>query len=351
MDLVDLDIGKSVNKKWVVEAKLGEGACGVVYRVHDVENKKIKAALKVEGSNDDLGVLKKESSVIKQLQQRKHVVRLIHCGRRDTYSYVVMTLYGKNLNQLKKEYELKNFTPGCVSKIAVQTMYAMKQVHEIGFVHRDVKPSNIVIGRQGIEKRMIFLIDFGMCRAYTIWEDGVARHRRAREKALLRGTSRYCSPYVHMRQEQSRRDDMFSLIYVMVELADRLVWTGKKEPETGKIKNELPDEKLLENCPPEWTDILAHIRGLTYEDRPNYRLIYDKLIATMTRLKTTFSDLYDWEIIQNQAKSKETTREKSSTQSSADARSTFTGSKKEKENPYPFPTVLPSEFDSNDIKI
>lgn len=47
MDLIDLDVGKLVNKKWVIESKLGEGACGVVYKVHDVDNMKLKAALKV----------------------------------------------------------------------------------------------------------------------------------------------------------------------------------------------------------------------------------------------------------------------------------------------------------------
>ncbi|CAD5215401.1 unnamed protein product [Bursaphelenchus xylophilus] len=326
MDIYDLDIGKPVNKKWVVEAKVGEGACGVVYRVHDVENKKIKAALKTE-ANDENGVLRKEANVIKQLQLRKHMVRLIHCGKREQYSYIVMTLYGKNLNQIKKDYELKNFTHGCVCKIAIQALYAIKQVHEVGYIHRDVKPSNMVIGRQGMEKRMVFLIDFGMCRAYAVWEGGVARHRKAREKALLRGTARYCSPQVHSRQEQGRRDDVWALVYVMVELADKLPWTGKKA---------------------KWLDIFTHIRNLTYEDRPNYRLIYDKLLATMTRLKTTFTDLYDWEVIQSQKKADQ--KDKSSTQSSADARSSTTASNS-KESPYPFPNVNPVEFDSNDIKL
>lgn len=48
----------------------------------------------------------------------------------------------------------------------------------------------MVIGRRGTEARMIFLIDYGMARAYAIWEDGHVRIRRQREHVLLRGTTR-----------------------------------------------------------------------------------------------------------------------------------------------------------------
>lgn len=47
VDLVDLYEGKVVNKRWVVDAKLGEGACATVYKVHDIKNARIRAAMKV----------------------------------------------------------------------------------------------------------------------------------------------------------------------------------------------------------------------------------------------------------------------------------------------------------------
>lgn len=158
-----------------------------------------------------MGVLKKEANVIKQLQLRKHVVRLIYCGKREQYSYIVMTLYGKNLSQLKKDANLDRYTPGTVARVGIQALYAIKQLHEVGYVHRDVKPSNMVIGRHRMEKKMVFLIDFGMCRSYAVWDNGMARVRKQREKALLRGTQRYCSPTVHKRLEQGRKDDIWSL--------------------------------------------------------------------------------------------------------------------------------------------
>lgn len=47
MDLIDLAEGKVVNKRWVVDEKLGEGSCATVYKVHDLKDVRIRAALKV----------------------------------------------------------------------------------------------------------------------------------------------------------------------------------------------------------------------------------------------------------------------------------------------------------------
>ncbi|KAI6196887.1 hypothetical protein M3Y94_01161200 [Aphelenchoides besseyi] len=296
MDLYDLGLGKVVNKRWYVQSQLGEGSCGVVYRVYDVQNPKFKAALKVEAiTEENVTILKKEAIVLKELRLRKFVPQLIYSGRRENYSYIVLSLFGKNLNQLKKDKNLEKLSAGCAAKIGVHVLYAIKQVHEIGYVHRDVKPSNIVVGRHGMEKRMMFLIDYGMCRAYAIWENGTARIRQAREKVLFRGTTRYCSLDVHLKKEQGRKDDLWSLLYLLIELRDDLPWTGKPEPETGKIKAEIKDEVLLKNCPKSWLEIAKHLHGLSYESRPNYLLIYDKLVQSMLANNTTFDAPYDWE--------------------------------------------------------
>lgn len=50
-----------------------------------------------------------------------------------------MTLFGKNLTQLKNNSGMKKLTSGCVTRIGIQCLYAIKQLHEIGYVHRDVK--------------------------------------------------------------------------------------------------------------------------------------------------------------------------------------------------------------------
>uniref|UniRef100_A0A7E4ZR40 non-specific serine/threonine protein kinase n=1 Tax=Panagrellus redivivus TaxID=6233 RepID=A0A7E4ZR40_PANRE len=298
---IDFKQGHVINKRWQVERKLGAGNCGAVYLVRDLQAKagrgKSRFALKMEPIIEGkMLVLKKEVDLLKNLIDRKHVPRLHYSARRPRYTYMVMTLYGKNIFELKKDCKLEVFTPGCVSRIGIHALYGVKQLHEVGFVHRDVKPANMVIGR-GKEARVIYVVDFGMARRYAIWEGGKVHHREARETALFRGSFRYCSPHVHDRHEQGRRDDLWSVMYSMIFLLNgTLPWVGKSvEADIKASKNATTDEQLLAKAPPEYLVILKHIRSLGYKQRPDYKLIYDQLRATMDRLKVTFFDPYDWE--------------------------------------------------------
>lgn len=84
------------------------------------------------------------------------------------FSFIVMTLCGPDLMFLKKikgqngnKRDEDRFSEVTIVRIAVHCLYAIKQLHEIGFVHRDVKPGNMVIGQHGRDARSIFMIDYG----------------------------------------------------------------------------------------------------------------------------------------------------------------------------------------------
>uniref|UniRef100_A0A1I7VL66 non-specific serine/threonine protein kinase n=1 Tax=Loa loa TaxID=7209 RepID=A0A1I7VL66_LOALO len=345
MDLIDMSEGKVVSKRWVIDEKLGEGSCATVYKVHDLNDTRVKAALKVEARSDDnYSVLKKEVAVMRKLQSRRHTVRV--------YSYVVMSLLGPNLIQLKKMCKVNTFTAGTTNRIGVHALYAIKQLHEIGYVHRDIKPANMVIGRRGHEARIIYLIDYGMAREYAIWEEGYARIRRQREHVLMRGTTRYCSPAVHARMEQGRKDDLWSLVYVLVELHAGLPWRGITEKEVGIMKDKITDEVLMADCPPEWVHILKYIRTLTYESRPDYKKIYDLLMNCMKRLSVSFSDPYDWEMNFSSKSSRTTTTIGTTRATAVITKDSANRKSLSNRQLYDFPpTTNPKEFECNDIGI
>ncbi|VDK44404.1 unnamed protein product [Cylicostephanus goldi] len=224
-----------VGGRWRVIGKLGEGGMGAVYKVEDKNRKNFFAAMKVEDDSYEGGVLKLEVFILKKLQTMRDTVKLYDSGKRDKYCFMVMTLCGKDLMTLKR-LSARPFSESTTLRLAISTLYAIKQVHEIGYVHRDIKPGNCMIGKYGRDTRMIYLIDFGMARSFVAKDltTGQLAIRKPREgEQLFRGTPRYCSLNTHHRKEQGRVDDLWSWLYMLVELHVGLPW------------NRLVDEKEI----------------------------------------------------------------------------------------------------------
>lgn len=143
----------------------------------------------------------------------------------------------------------RGFNDTTALRVALFTLYGLKQLHEAGFVHRDVKPGNIMTAaNRGRDSRFLVLIDFGMARSFVVTgEDGKKRLRPMRRRIPLRGTIRYCSMNVHDRVEQSRGDDLIALIYTIVAVTLGLPWSHlKDEKEVMALKKTTKDAALFE---------------------------------------------------------------------------------------------------------
>ncbi|EYC26412.1 hypothetical protein Y032_0010g1143 [Ancylostoma ceylanicum] len=154
-------------ERWYVEKKLGEGGFGAVYRVRDQTG---QYALKVEGVDEKVQVLKMEVFVLTELAARggRHFTRIEDKGRFGNFNYVVMTLVGRSLQDLRKERPTQCLTLACALSVGIQCLEAIEDLHGIGYLHRDVKPGNYTIGRPELrELRKIYILDFGMCRKFT----------------------------------------------------------------------------------------------------------------------------------------------------------------------------------------
>ncbi|RCN34936.1 hypothetical protein ANCCAN_19212, partial [Ancylostoma caninum] len=154
-------------ERWYVEKKLGEGGFGAVYRVRDQTG---QYALKVEGVDEKVQVLKMEVFVLTELAARggRHFCRIEDKGRFGNFNYVVMTLVGRSLQDLRKERPTQCLTLACALSVGIQCLEALEDLHGIGYLHRDVKPGNYTVGRAELrELRKIYILDFGMCRKFT----------------------------------------------------------------------------------------------------------------------------------------------------------------------------------------
>lgn len=146
----------------------------------------------------------------------------------------------------------------------------LERVHEERIIHRDIKPDNFLIGGTELNKDNIYIIDFGLAKAYR---DSEGKHIPYRDGKNLTGTARYASISTHKGKEQSRRDDLETIGHVLLYfLKGSLPWQGlpgkNKNDKYNAIKKkklETPLEELCKNLPSEYQDYMSYCRQLKFE--------------------------------------------------------------------------------------
>ena len=105
-------------------------------------------------------------------------------------------------------------------------------MHSKNFIHRDIKPDNFLIGTHK-NKSQVYIIDFGLSKSYI--DPDTKNHYSFKEDRRFVGTPRYASLNTHLGVRQSRRDDLESIIFILVYfLKGDLPWQGVK----AKTKSE-----------------------------------------------------------------------------------------------------------------
>ncbi|XP_025105426.1 cyclin-dependent kinase-like 1 isoform X3 [Pomacea canaliculata] len=206
-------------EKYEKIGKIGEGSYGVVFKCRNKETQQLVAIKKFVESEDDPLIKKIAMREIRMLKQLKHpnLVRLIEVFRRKkrlhlVFDYVDHTL----LNELDRHP--RGLPEQMVKKIIYQTLLAVNFCHQYNTIHRDVKPENILITRQGQVK----LCDFGFARILTgpgdEYTDYVAT-RWYRAPELLVGDTQYGPPV-----------DVWAIGCVFAEvLTGQALWPGRSD--------------------------------------------------------------------------------------------------------------------------
>lgn len=199
-----------------------------------------------------------------------------------------------NLADLRKRTKTGKFSMATTLKLGIQMIDALEGTHKLGYIHRDVKPSNYVSGRTKNTKGRIFLIDFGLARKYRLPSGEI---RPPRKTAGFRGTARYASINSHKSKELSRRDDLWSVFYVLVEFAlGSLPWRKIKDKDRiGELKEKYTNKELVKDLPKEFYQFMEMLQKLGYADEPDYDGLRGLLLQVYSR-ENYPSDLpFDWE--------------------------------------------------------
>ncbi|RZT25157.1 serine/threonine protein kinase [Mycobacterium sp. BK558] len=185
---------------------LGRGGMGEVWRAHDTETDRV-VALKVlpeQWAADEVYLqrFRREAHAAARLNE-PHVVPIHHYGEIDGRLYVDMRLIdGNDLQTLLHGGPL---VPARAVAIVEQIAMALDAAHQAGLVHRDVKPSNILIARYDFA----YLIDFGVARASQ--DTGLTN------SAHLVGTLPYMAPERFRNGVSDARSDVYSLACVLAQ--------------------------------------------------------------------------------------------------------------------------------------
>uniref|UniRef100_A0A0M3ID55 Protein kinase domain-containing protein n=1 Tax=Ascaris lumbricoides TaxID=6252 RepID=A0A0M3ID55_ASCLU len=315
---------KDIVAEWRIVRKLGEGGCGVVFEVCSLGLPGSiwppgRFAMKVESRyiDRDEQLLLAEATVLKRMRNSEHGPKLITAGRTASFNFLLMELLGRSLNDLHKSTPTRRFPICTVLKIAIQALSALRELHGIFFVHRDVKPGNFAIGLR--ETARIYIFDFGLSRQFVTFDKKKQRIclRQPRVRAPFRGTVAYCSLNVHRHKEQGRHDDLLSMMYMLVEfISGSLPWKGFHRKETAAIKETISQQRLLQGCPKQFADIFEHLSVLEYRNRPNYDFIEAVFLSAMRKRCINKDSPIEWN--RDQIEENIPIKEKSETNAIAD---------------------------------
>ncbi|CAI2350357.1 unnamed protein product [Caenorhabditis sp. 36 PRJEB53466] len=160
------DIGQTI-KGYKLVKKIDEGGFGKVFKVSDDDGKTF-CAMKLEPDNLEGGsAIKAEANALKHLPTGNVFPSMKCFGRRPKFHFLVMELLGDNLKVLKARSPNPDaFSDGTWSRVGIQCLYALKMMHDYGFVHRDIKPANFAVALNSAARK-IMLFDFGLARRFV----------------------------------------------------------------------------------------------------------------------------------------------------------------------------------------
>jgi serine/threonine protein kinase/tetratricopeptide (TPR) repeat protein len=266
--------GAVLGKRYEIQDQLGEGGMGAVYKAKDLELERV-VALKVirpelAGRPEILQRFKQELILARKITHR-NVIRIFDLGESEGIKYITMEfIEGRDLKSLMLE-QGKLSSEQAVN-IIQQMCLALEAAHSEGVVHRDLKPQNVMLDKQGKASVM----DFGIAR--SLEPGGMT------QTGALIGTPEYMSPEQVRGEHPDVRSDLFTVGIIFYELlsgqmpyrADTAMATMFKRTKEPAM----PVRQLNSSVPQYLSDVVAKCLEMEPAERyQSAREIYDALEA------------------------------------------------------------------------
>jgi vaccinia related kinase len=288
----------TIKQQWVLGKPIGVGGFGELYvasfRNPDGKLSPEKFVVKVEPhSNGPLFVevhfylrATKQEEIEKFKAEKglshlgvpKLVANGSHVRNRQNYRFLVMERFGSDLQRILDNSEGQRFTTKTACSVAIQVIDSLEYIHRQGYVHKDVKGSNLLVGLGMDGQHLVHLVDYGLCSKFRVG----SLHKQYRHdiRWAHEGTMEYTSRDAHI-GSASRRGDLEVLFYNLIEwFGGSLPWDRElASPQVTKTAKFLAFRqmgKFLRICfrgqkfPSFLIKFMKYVSTLMFEDTPDY---------------------------------------------------------------------------------
>ncbi|MEZ4288066.1 MAG: serine/threonine-protein kinase [Polyangiales bacterium] len=262
----DTWIGRTLDGRYRIDEKIGEGGMGLVYRATHVSLRKTCAIKVLRKEGDDADVLdrfRQEAQAASNIGNQ-HIVDVSDFGEMpDGATYFVME-YLDGVDLITAIESARRFDDYRTAHVGAQLARALGAAHRAGIVHRDIKPENIFLLERGHEKDFVKVLDFGIAKV-------AARNTKLTKAGEVFGTPHYMSPEQSKGSEVDHRTDIYSLGVILYEMA-----TGEVPFDADNMMGILTQHMYEEPIPPkvrapEVSDDLQNVILKCLNKDPQYR--------------------------------------------------------------------------------
>ncbi|KAH0786252.1 CK1 family protein kinase [Histomonas meleagridis] len=274
---------------------VGQGGFGDIYYVEKIDEQGSKYAMKVEYKGSKKQALERENEFFQNLNNLPYFPKYIKYQETKRLRFLVMELLGPSITDVRKVLIGERYSISSTLRLGIEMLRAIRGFHSLGFLHRDFKPSQVLI--RASRAYPIALIDFGLSRRYL--DQNTQNYIEPRVQPGFVGTGKYASLNAHKGKELGRRDDLFCWFYSLVEIGcGKLPWPSvRNKTQIYEIKKDVDIVKYCNDnqLPPQFGTIYNIIQSYKLRDEPDYDLIISYLVDAMKKTNSKWTDKYEWE--------------------------------------------------------
>ena len=223
------------------------------------------------------------------------IPEIISFGHKGKYNVMIEELLSKSIQELfelnDNEMPLKD-----VCMIAIQLLERIEYIHSKFIIHRNINPTNFVIGEKN--NFLIYVIDFVMAKKYRSSRTG--KHLKFNLNQKIFGNVSFISVNSMRGMEQSRRDDLESLGYMLIYLLKGYLPWKEFENKNDKIqkifqlKRKISLSRLCRYLPEEIKKYIEYCKILSFEQEPNYEYLKGLFKQILIKIQKINDNIFFW---------------------------------------------------------